>query len=166
MSSRVIAPVLAVLLLAAALWIGSLPLNRGAPFRLDPPQLALAPGERTQLRIVAERPDVVALSFAVRFDPRIVAIEEAGPTARTISSGGKVLVLPVSRGRGHLDVLGLAMTGGHAFPAGRAVYQLVLRGLTPGTAEVSLQRLVEVDRAGHERALAPAAAQVTVRNPQ
>jgi hypothetical protein len=163
--SRLIPLLVGAGLLAAAAWL----LTPGEWVRygatLEPAHLSLEPGEERIVRLVNREPQIVALSFTLRFDETIVAIDAVEPVHRSILAGGNAIAMPIRRRPGRIDVPGLAIAGGRVFDPAAPVHRLTVRGVTAGTTELAVEGLTVVDSGEARRVIPVTPARITVRAP-
>ena len=156
---------LGVVLAAAAVWlVRSDPRgSEGAEWR--PSTLRLRVGDEAELRLWSHEQRVVAASFRLRFDERVVALEQAEPAYASIQSGGNAVVLPIRRAPGLFEVPGIALTGERAMKPSAPLYRFRVRALAPGAATLRVEALTMIDADGERRTLEVAPADVTVVAP-
>ena len=108
---------------------------------------------------------MVAASFRLRFDERIVAVERAEPAYASVLTGGNAVVLPVRRAPGLVDVPGIAMTGERAMKPSAPLYRFTVRAVAPGATTLQVEALTLIDADGKRRMLDVVPAEVTVAAP-
>jgi hypothetical protein len=149
-------------LLAAAWW-----LIRPADWAhhgasLEPQNLSLRPGQRQVVRLVNNEADVVALSFRLRFDEAVVAIDSVEPEHASILTGGNAIHLPVRLTPGVVEVPGSAVTGGRVFDPFSSIHRFTVRGVRPGTTTLAVEDLTVVDLGNARRAVEASPCRVTI----
>jgi hypothetical protein len=156
---------LAAALAVVALWLirAETRAPRGVEWR--PQALRLRVGERAALRLWNNEPRVIAASFRLRFDERVVAIDDIELAYASILAGGNAIVVPVRRAPGLVEVAGIAMTGQRAMKPSAPLCHVTVRGLAPGTASLRVEALEVIDVEEQRRTLAVEAAEVTVAGP-
>lgn len=132
---------------------------------LEPRHVRLQGGQVLDLQLLNREPTIVAMSFRLRFDERVVAVTAAMPAHPSIVDGGEAINLPVQRQPGQVEIPGTAMTGGQIFTATAPIYRFTIRGVGPGTTVVAVEDVTVVDLGFEVRSLAGAAAEVTVYDP-
>jgi hypothetical protein len=115
--------------------------ERPGGMALEPARLALRTGESAAVELVNRGRDVTAVSFRLRFDAAIVAIEDTEPTHASIFDGGQAINLARRQASGVVDVPGLAVAGGRAFEPGRPLLRFRVTGRRPGSTTVVVENL-------------------------
>jgi hypothetical protein len=138
-------------------WMG------GDRIAIKPARLVLRPGEAASVELVNRERDVIALSFRLRFDESVVAIEDAEPTHVSILDGGQAINLAARWEAGVVVVPALAVAGGRAFALGRPFFRFRVRGRRAGSATVAVEDLRIVDRGDRVEPLEVVPLEVAVR---
>jgi hypothetical protein len=145
-STGAVKAVLATLLAVGIGWLlRSESWERPAGMALEPARLALRTGESAPVDLVNRVRDITAVSFRLRFDAAIVAIEDAEPTHASIFEGGQAINLARRQEGGVVDVPGLAVAGGRTFEPGRPLLRFRITGKRSGSTTVVVENLRFVD---------------------
>jgi len=164
MKGRIAAAGLVVALLGSAAWLMR-PGDRGQHgAACEPGHVTVDIGGTTEVRLVLREFDVVAVSFRLRFDETIVALDAVEPVQRSMLSGGNAIHLPTRRTPGVLEVPGTAVIGGRTFEPLAPIYRFTLRGVSPGTTYLSVDDVTIADRADTTRTVTATPCQVQVQD--
>lgn len=162
---RWLATLLGVALAVTAGWLLANPTRSVGRLGLRPDTLRLHPGEHGEVRLWNDEPRVVAAAFRLRFDARVLAVDDAEPAYASIVDGGNAIVLPLRRAPGVVEVPGLAVTGERAMRPSAPLYRFVVRALAPGTTTLAIEDFSLVDADGARRTVPVASCAVTVTAP-
>jgi hypothetical protein len=162
MLARVAAAGLVLALLGSAGWLLR-PADRGQHgATCEPGRVTVDAGSTTEVRLVLEEFDVMALSFRLHFDETILALDAAEPVQPSMLSGGNAIHLPTRRIPGGLEVPGTAVIGGRTFKPLAPVYRFTVRGVSPGTTSLAVDDVTIVDRADTARTVTATPCEVRV----
>jgi hypothetical protein len=154
----------ALALLAGIAWELRWTAHTSGSVELEPRRLMLRPGEERELRLVNHEAQLIALRFRLRFDESIIEVD-TGPEPPPLAPGGEAIHVPVRRGRGLVEVGGIALTGERTFDPGTTLYRLKVRGRQPGTTSLVVDDLTVVDFGERQRTIPVVPVPVTVRAP-
>jgi uncharacterized protein (DUF58 family) len=138
--------------------------HRHALVELEPARLVLTVGETREVRLVVHAAAIVALALRLGFDERIVQVE--GPELPVgLAPDGSMILLPVRRTAGRIDVDGVALTGGRTIEPGTPFGRFIVRAIAPGAGALRVEDLRVVEFHGPPQAIAVAPLPLTVRGP-